>query len=70
MQRIEAGTLIHYPTMIELNCKLLVVYSVGGEGVRLAAIALDANLQPGCVEIEEEQDALIVRRHHHHRARA
>ena len=36
--------------MIELECRLLIVYSIGGEGIRLATIELHATLQEGCAE--------------------
>ncbi|KAK3261932.1 hypothetical protein CYMTET_29191 [Cymbomonas tetramitiformis] len=36
-ERTEPGRLIHYPTLLEQNCKLYVTYSIGGEGIRLAS---------------------------------
>jgi len=38
--RLAAGELHHYPAMVQLGCRLLVAYSSGGLGIRLATIAL------------------------------
>ena len=34
------GQLVHYPTLVEDGCRLLVVYSIAGEGIRLASVPL------------------------------
>ena len=40
--RNQPGQLVHYPTLVEDRdkCRLLVVYSIAGEGIRLASVPL------------------------------
>jgi hypothetical protein len=39
--------------MVEVDCRLLVVFSVAGEGIRLASISLDAPPCDGSVVYDE-----------------